>query len=563
MQLDKPCVEILHILIVAAALLTERHDIADKLVRRNYRDLDVRLVRLGNARNLRIIMRVIDHDNAAVGLDYLINNARKRGDKLQIELALQPLLNYLHMQHSEEAAAEAEAERDGAFRLVRERSVVELQLIQRVAQVGVLRAVLGVDAAVDHRARRTVAGQLVCGGILGAGNSVAHLRVCNVFDAGCEIADISRGQFIARIESYRAQVPQLHDLVLCAGGHEQYLILAVQHAVHHAHENDDAAVVVVLAVEYQRLERCVRVARRRRDVPDDIVQHRVDVQADLRAYLRRILRGDADYLLDLVLDALRVGGGKVDLVDNGQYLKVVIQREIGVRQCLRLDALRRVHDQHRALAGRERTADLIVEVDVPRRVDEVEGIVLPVCGVIVQPDGARLYRDAALALKIHVVEYLILHHALLHRAALLDKAVGQRGFAVIDMGDYGKIAYQLLISHRSVSCFKLRSGQRALRLADDPAQPVNEYARRLGGLPVSGRPAAAAEQVVGGHAVVVAHAADEGKPRLARAVFIVAQQRLTYAEVGRGLALADIFLPAQRRERLGKGSVHCFSLLSL
>ena len=70
-------------------------------------------------------------------------------------------------------------------------------------------------------------------------------------------------------------------------------------------------------------------------------------------------------------------------------------------------------------------------------------------------------------------------------------------------------------------------------------------------------------QVVGGHAVVVAHAADEGKPRFARAVFIVAPQRLTDAEVGRCLALADILLPAQRRESLGKGSVHCFSLLSL
>ena len=59
----------------------------------------------------------------------------------------------------EEAAAEAEAERDRAFRLKRERCVVELQLFKCVAQVGILGAVLGVDAAEYHRACRAVAGQ--------------------------------------------------------------------------------------------------------------------------------------------------------------------------------------------------------------------------------------------------------------------------------------------------------------------------------------------------------------------------------------------------------------------
>ena len=50
----------------------------------------------------------------------------------------------------------------------------------------------------------------------------------------------------------------------------------------------------------------------------------------------------------------------------------MLDREIGVREGLRLDALRRVDNENRALAGGERAADLIAEIDVAGRVDQVE-----------------------------------------------------------------------------------------------------------------------------------------------------------------------------------------------
>ena len=45
--------------------------------------------------------------------------------------------------------------------------------------------------------------------------------------------------------------------------------------------------------------------------------------------------------------------------------------EIGVGQRLGLDALRGIHDEHGALAGGQRPGDLVVEVHMARRVDEV------------------------------------------------------------------------------------------------------------------------------------------------------------------------------------------------
>ena len=60
-----------------------------------------------------VVVRVVDAHHRAVGLVYLVDDARERGDEVEVKFALQPLLNDLHVQHSEEAAAEAEAQRDG------------------------------------------------------------------------------------------------------------------------------------------------------------------------------------------------------------------------------------------------------------------------------------------------------------------------------------------------------------------------------------------------------------------------------------------------------------------
>ena len=83
-------------------------------------------------------MGVINHEHRAVGFCDAVDDARQRRDEVEVELALEAFLNDLHMQHAEKAAPEAEAERDRRLRLERERGIVELELFERVAQVGVL-----------------------------------------------------------------------------------------------------------------------------------------------------------------------------------------------------------------------------------------------------------------------------------------------------------------------------------------------------------------------------------------------------------------------------------------
>jgi hypothetical protein len=52
----------------------------------------------------------------------------------------------------------------------------------------------------------------------------------------------------------------------------------------------------------------------------------------------------------------------------------------------------------------------------------------------------RLDRDAALALQVHRVEHLRRHLTHLERAGDLEKTVGERRFAVIDVRDDREIA---------------------------------------------------------------------------------------------------------------------------
>jgi hypothetical protein len=74
------------------------------------------------------------------------------------------------------------------------------------------------------------------------------------------------------------------------------------------------------------------------------------------------------------------------------------------------------------------------------RVDQVEVVDLAVARLVLQGRGLRLDGDATLFLKVHGVQNLRAHLALLQTATALDEPVGQRGFAVIDMGNDRKIS---------------------------------------------------------------------------------------------------------------------------
>lgn len=210
--------------------------------------------------------------------------------------------------------------------------------------------------------------------------------------------------------------------------------------VEHPNEDDDAKIAVVPAVDEKRLQRIVAIATLRRwQALDDRFQHVLDAEARLCGNFDRIGGIQSDHFLDLRLDALRLGGRQVDLVEDGDDLMVVVERLVNVCKRLRFDALASIDDQQRAFAGRQRSRDFVGEVDMAGSIDQVQDVMLAVLCIIFEPDGVGLDRDAALALDIHRVEDLLLHFAHLERAGHLDETVGKRRLSMVDMGDDGKV----------------------------------------------------------------------------------------------------------------------------
>ncbi len=355
-------------------------------------------------------------------------------EQIEVELALEPLAHDLHVQEAEEAAAEAEAERLRRLRLVEERGVVELELLERVAELGVLVAVGREEAREDHRLHVLVPGERLGGRVAPRRQRVADAERRDVLQARDEIPDLARGEGRRRHHD-GGQEAELLGLELRAGGHRAQPLSLRERPVDDAHERDDAAVLVVRGVEDERAGRRVGVARRRRHSLDDRIERVGDAFSGLRGDTQHALRRFAHELRDLRSHLVGPRLRQVDLVDGRDDLEVVLDGEVRVRERLRLAALRGVDHEQRALAGLQRARHLVREVDVPRRIDEVELMALPR-----DAHGLGLDRDASLPLELHRVEQLLPHLAAGDRVGQLEDAVGQRRLPVVDVGDDREVA---------------------------------------------------------------------------------------------------------------------------
>ncbi len=207
-----------------------------------------------------------------------------------------------------------------------------------------------------------------------------------------------------------------------------------------ADECDHAPVLVVRGVEDERPRRCGGIALGRGDALDDRIEHLVDVDARLRRDPDNVCGIASEKLGHLAGGTVGVGGGQIDLVHDGDDLEVVLDREIRVRERLRLDPLRGVDDQHGPLARLERPGDLVGEVHVPGGVDQVELMSLPG-----DTYGLRLDRDPALALEIHGIEQLLAHVPVGNRVRELENTVGESRLPVVDVGDDREVADAALV----------------------------------------------------------------------------------------------------------------------
>ena len=159
----------------------------------------------------------------SVAVDDLVGDVGGGLDQGEVALALEPLLDDLHVEHAQEPAAEAEAQRVGRLGLEREARVVERQLLQRGPQVVELVVRGREQPAEDDRHGLLVAGQGDLGRPGHLGDGVADADVGEPLDVGDDVADLADAQLVAG-DLAGPEPAQPGDLVLGLAGHEPDLL---------------------------------------------------------------------------------------------------------------------------------------------------------------------------------------------------------------------------------------------------------------------------------------------------------------------------------------------------
>ncbi len=349
---------------------------------------------------------VIDFQAFAVGADDFVDDARVGGDDVHVVFAAEAFLDDFHVEESEEAAAEAEAEGDGAFGLEDEGGVVDLEFAHGGFEVLEVRGVDRVNPAEDHGVDFLEARESFGGRAFRVGQGVADFDFGGGFDICDEVADIPRVELGLR-EHFWGEDADLFDFVVLVGGEEFNGLSWGGAAAENPHVADDAAVAVEDAVEDEGAEGVVALFRRG-DAGDDRFQNVFDADACFGAARDGIFAGDGEEVFDLLADGFDIGVWEVDFVDDGDDYEVVFRSQVDIGNCLRFNALGCIHDEDRAFASGEAAGDFIRKVHMARGIQQIEAIVFAVLRVVFHGDGVGFDGDAPLPFEVHGIQELVL-----------------------------------------------------------------------------------------------------------------------------------------------------------
>ena len=165
-QDDACTVEAFRLLHEAAALHDDPHHVADAFARADDGRPDDGLFNVVDSRDIWQMDRIVNlHGRAIVECD-LVHNGGMRADNVQIKFAAQTFLDHFHVQQAEEAAPEAKAQCDGAFRVEGEGRVVQMEFFKTCANLFIFVRADRIDTAEDHGVDFLEARQALGGAVL-------------------------------------------------------------------------------------------------------------------------------------------------------------------------------------------------------------------------------------------------------------------------------------------------------------------------------------------------------------------------------------------------------------
>ena len=369
----------------------------------------------------------------------MINNAGSSGYQVQVELTLQPCGNDVHVQQTQEAAAEAVAQCHGSFRVKGKGSVVHPQLFQRILQCRVVRTIRRINAAIHHGRYVTVAGKWFFGRTCSIRDGIAYTGITHILNGSSHVANIAGQKTLARLIP-GCKGAYFHNIEFAAGCHEPHPHAGFQAALLDTNEADGATIIVIESVKNQCLQGRLFIACGGRNKLDDGLQHIAHIQACFRGNARSLRRIETDNFLDFIPHFLRLSGRQINFVDYRDDFQVMIQCHITIGQGLGFNTLRSVDHQQGTFAGSQCTADFISKVNMTGGIDQIQGIGFSILRFVLHAYSLALNGDATFALQLHAVKNLVDHLSLLEDAGHFQNAICQSGLAVINMGNDAKIA---------------------------------------------------------------------------------------------------------------------------
>ena len=149
----RPLADIVQIGLHPAPFLAEFEHRAEIIIGRQYGRADPRFLDRLDLGWIRQISRIVEFEGLAIPQHDPIDDRRRRRDEIEIEFALQPLLNDFKMQKTQKAAAEAKAERRRTLHFIGEARVIQPQTPHGGAQIGKIRRVDREKPAKNHGLR--------------------------------------------------------------------------------------------------------------------------------------------------------------------------------------------------------------------------------------------------------------------------------------------------------------------------------------------------------------------------------------------------------------------------
>ena len=149
------------------------------------------------------------------------------------------------MKQSQEAAPETEAQSDGGLRLILQRCIIQLQLLQRIPKLRILGSVRRIDTAEHHGSCLLVARKCLSAGPLCIGDGITHGGFLYIFQTGSDITYHSGGYLILRDELAGTEDTNLNHVRLSAGLHHPDPLSFSDDAVKDTAENDDSLIGIV------------------------------------------------------------------------------------------------------------------------------------------------------------------------------------------------------------------------------------------------------------------------------------------------------------------------------